>query len=183
MVTSDKDFELATRGTSEIVTEEELRGLLARGRPSVYCGYEPSGKIHFGHALTVRKLVDFQKLGARVTVLLADLHAYLNDKGTLEEIRKVAEYNRRCFIGLGLSPEHTKFVLGSEFQLKPEYMMDVLKMATGATILRASPCARANSAAHSRSPAGKNSSQSNARGTANPSRGKKLKLFSMQCFP
>jgi tyrosyl-tRNA synthetase len=137
MMGPDKDFELAARGTSEVVTEEELKGLLARGKPSVYCGYEPSGKIHFGHALTVRKLVDFQKLGARVTVLLADLHAFLNDKGTLEEIRRVAEYNRSCFIGLGLDPEHTKFVLGSEFQLKPEYTMDVLKMATGATILRA----------------------------------------------
>lgn len=102
-----------------------------------YCGYEPSGKIHFGHALTVQKLVDLQAAGARVIALLADLHAYLNDKGKLEEIRRVAEYNRHCFIALGLDPKRTEFLFGSDFQLKPEFMMDVLRMATDTTLLRA----------------------------------------------
>jgi tyrosyl-tRNA synthetase len=81
--------------------------------------------------------MDFQKLGARVIVLLADLHAYLNDKGTLEEIRRVAEYNKHCFIALGLNPKRTEFLLGSNFQLKPEFMMDVLRMATSTTLFRA----------------------------------------------
>ncbi|MEW6222146.1 MAG: tyrosine--tRNA ligase [Candidatus Hadarchaeota archaeon] len=131
------DFELAARGTNEVVTDEELRELLAHGRPSVYCGYEPSGKIHFGHLLTAMKLIDFQKIGCPVAVLLADLHAYLNHKGTLEEIKKVAEYNKHCFIALGLDSKHTHFILGSEFQLKPDFTLDVLRMATGATLLRA----------------------------------------------
>ncbi|MEW6592229.1 MAG: tyrosine--tRNA ligase [Candidatus Hadarchaeota archaeon] len=131
------DFELAAKGTSEVVTEEGLRELLGHGRPSVYCGYEPSGKVHFGHALTAMKLMDFQKIGCRVTVLLADLHAYLNHKGTLEEIKKIAEYNKHCFIALGLDPKHTHFILGSDFQLKPDFTVDVLKMATGTTLLRA----------------------------------------------
>ena len=132
-----KRFELAARGAAEIITEPELREALAKEKPVVYCGYEPSGKVHFGHALTVRKLIDFQELGARVIVLLADLHAYLNDKGTLEEIRATAEYNRHCFIALGLNPAKTEFLMGSEFQLKPEFMMDVLRMATDTTLLRA----------------------------------------------
>ena len=130
-------FELASRGATEIVTKAELRKLLKGKKLSVYCGYEPSGKIHFGHALTVWKLTDFQKLGARVVALLADLHAYLNDKGTLEEIRKVAEYNRHCFIALGLNPKRTEFVLGSDFQLEPEFSLDVMRMAVGTTLLRA----------------------------------------------
>lgn len=120
-----------------MVTETELRKLLDKEKITVYCGYEPSGKIHFGHALAVQKLMDFQKMGARVIVLLADLHAYLNDKGTLEEIRRVAEYNKHCFIALGLDPKRTEFLLGSDFQLKPKFMMDVLRMATGITLLRA----------------------------------------------
>ncbi len=73
----------------------------------------------------------------QVIVLLADLHAYLNDKGKLEEIRRVAEYNRHCFIALGLDPKRTEFLFGSDFQLKPEFMMDVLRMATDTTLLRA----------------------------------------------
>jgi len=133
----EERFDLIARGTTEIITEAELRELLKRERFTAYCGYEPSGKIHFGHALTVQKLVDLQAAGARVIVLLADLHAYLNDKGTLEEIRRVAEYNRHCFIALGLAPKRTEFLLGSDFQLKPEFSLDVLRMAVGTTLLRA----------------------------------------------
>ncbi len=87
--------------------------------------------------MTVQKLMDIQEAGARVIVLLADLHAYLNHKGTLEEIRRVAEYNKHCFIALGLDPGRAEFLLGSDFQLKPEFMTDVLKMATDTTLLRA----------------------------------------------
>jgi len=130
-------FDLIARGTTEIITEAELREFLKREKLTTYCGYEPSGKIHFGHALTVWKLIDFQELGAKVIVLLADLHAFLNHKGTLEEIRAVAEYNRHCFIALGLDPKRTEFMLGSDFQLKPEFMLDVLRMAVGTTLLRA----------------------------------------------
>lgn len=130
-------FDIIARGTTEIITEAELRELLKREKLTAYCGYEPSGKIHFGHALTVRKLMDFQKLGARVIVLLADLHAFLNHKGTLDEIRAIAEYNRHCFIALGLDPKRTEFMLGSSFQLKPEFSLDVLRMATDTTLLRA----------------------------------------------
>ncbi len=133
----EKRFDLIARGTTEIITGAELRELLKKEKLTAYCGYEPSGKIHFGHALTVQKLGDLQAAGARVIVLLADLHAYLNDKGTLEEIRRVAEYNRHCFIALGLDPKRTEFLLGSDFQLKPEFSLDVLRMAVDTTLLRA----------------------------------------------
>jgi tyrosyl-tRNA synthetase len=129
-------YERVRRGASEVVTEEELREVM-KGKPTVYCGYEPSGRIHCGHALTAFKLLDFQREGARVIVLLADLHAYLNHKGTLEEIRRITEYNRECFIGMGLDPGRTEYRLGSEFQLTREYMMDVLRMSTDTTLLRA----------------------------------------------
>ena len=119
------------------MTEGELRELLKGKGLTAYCGYEPSGKIHFGHALTVQKLIDFQKLGARTIVLLADLHAYLNDKGSLEEIRRTADYNRHCFIALGLDEKRTEFLLGSSFQLEPKFSMDVLRMAVDTTLLRA----------------------------------------------
>ena len=94
-------FDVITRGTEEIVTVDELVQLLGEEKFTAYCGYEPSGKIHFGHALTALKLIDLQRAGARVTVLLADLHAFLNHKGTLDEIRAIAEYNKHCFIEIG----------------------------------------------------------------------------------
>ena len=129
-------YELITRNAQEIVTTEDLNELLVSEKtPTAYAGYEPSGKIHLGHVLTVNKLIDLQNAGFEITVLLADLHAYLNEKGTLEEVRELAEYNKRCFIALGL--DKAKFVFGSDFQLNPEYTMNVLRVAQHTTLNRA----------------------------------------------
>lgn len=131
-------LELIKRNVQEIVTEGELEELINKKEvPRAYVGYEPSGKIHMGHVLTVNKLIDLQKAGFEVTVLLADVHAYLNRKGTLEEVRKTADYNRRCFIALGLDEEKTNFVYGSDYQLGAEYMLNVLKLSRAVTLNRA----------------------------------------------
>ncbi len=126
------------RNAEEVVTLDELKVLLeTKEHPRVYVGYEPSGKVHMGHMLTVNKLIDLQQAGFQVVVLLADLHAYLNEKGTLEEIREVADYNKECFIALGLDPSKTEFVYGTDYQLEPDYMVKVLKMARSTTLNRA----------------------------------------------
>ncbi len=137
MNVADK-LDLIGSNAVEIVTESELESLIKeKDSPRVYVGYEPSGKIHLGHMVSVNKLVDLQKAGFEIVVLLADLHAHLNDKGTLEEIGKTARFNRACFIGMGLDPEKTQFVLGSEVQLTREYFMNVQKLALVTTLLRA----------------------------------------------
>jgi len=129
---------LIKRNTEEIVTQEELERLLeTKESPTAYVGYEPSGKIHMGHVLTVNKLVDLQNAGFEVTVLLADVHAYLNEKVTMEEVREIADFNKECFIALGLEEGKTKFVYGSDYQLEPDYMLSVLKLARDTTLNRA----------------------------------------------
>ncbi len=131
-------LELVMRNTEEIVTVDELKALLdSKQRPRAYVGYETSGKVHLGHMLTANKLLDLQKVGFDVVVLLADLHAFLNEKGSLEEVRKIADYNRDCFMALGLDPERTEFVYGTDYQLKPEYMLKILQMARNTTLNRA----------------------------------------------
>jgi tyrosyl-tRNA synthetase len=129
---------LITRNAIEIVTEDELRELLETNeKPKAYVGYEPSGEIHLGHMMTVNKLMDLQQAGFEVIVLLADVHAYLNEKGDFDEIAKIAEYNKKAFIALGLDESKAKFVLGSDFQLSRDYVLDVLKMARITTVNRA----------------------------------------------
>ncbi len=129
---------LIKRNTEEIVTHEELEKLLESGpTPRAYVGYEPSGKIHMGHVLTVNKLIDLQQSGFEITVLLADVHAYLNEKGTMEEVRKIAEFNKECFIALGLDQKKTRYVYGSDFQLESDYLLNVLKMGRSITLNRA----------------------------------------------
>jgi tyrosyl-tRNA synthetase len=128
-------YERVTRNTVEVVTDDDLRALLARPTKRVYAGYEPSGEIHLGHLVTVNKLVDLQAAGFEVTVLLADLHAFLNRKGTMERVKELAEYNKRCFEGLGL--KNVTYVLGSDLQLSPDYQLLVLQLSQQITLNRA----------------------------------------------
>ncbi|MEM0088831.1 MAG: tyrosine--tRNA ligase [Archaeoglobaceae archaeon] len=134
----EEKIALISRNAEEIVTVEELKKLLeTKEKPRAYVGYEPSGEIHLGHLITVNKLKDLQKAGFEIVVLLADIHAYLNEKGTFEEIRELAERNMRTFIAFGLKKENTKFVLGSDYQLKKDYVLDVLRLARITTLNRA----------------------------------------------
>ena len=128
-------YERVTRNTVETVTEEDLRALLAKPEKRVYAGYEPSGEIHLGHLVTINKLVDLQQAGFEVTVLLADLHAFLNRKGTMEKVAELAEYNKRCFEGLGL--KNVRYVKGSDLQLNRDYELLVLQLSQQITLNRA----------------------------------------------
>jgi tyrosyl-tRNA synthetase len=128
-------YSLVTRNTVEVVTEDELKNLLAKPQKKVYAGYEPSGEIHLGHLVTINKLMDMKEAGFEVIVLLADLHAFLNRKGTMEQVRELADYNRRCFEGLGLSG--VRYVLGSDLQLNPDYELNVLTLSQAITLNRA----------------------------------------------
>jgi tyrosyl-tRNA synthetase len=128
-------YSLATRNTVEVITNEELIALLHRPVKRVYAGYEPSGEIHLGHLVTVNKLVDLKHAGFEVIVLLADLHAFLNRKGDMEQVRELAEYNRRCFEGLGL--KDVTFVLGSDLQLNADYELMMLRLSQQITLNRA----------------------------------------------
>jgi len=127
--------DLVIRNTVEIVTGDELNTLLLQPKKTVYAGYEPSGEIHLGHLVTINKLVDLQNAGFDVIVLLADLHAFLNRKGTMEKVGELAEYNRRCFEGLGL--KNVKYVLGSDLQLSRDYELLVLQLSQQITLSRA----------------------------------------------
>ncbi len=132
----ESKLELVTRGTLEIVTPEELQEKLKKEDKTAYIGFEPSGKIHLGHAITVRKMIDLQEAGFKIKILLADLHAYLNGKGSLEEIKEISEYNRRCFRALGLNDD-TEFILGSSFQMQEDYTYKVYELALSTTLARA----------------------------------------------
>ncbi|WP_380674391.1 tyrosine--tRNA ligase [Salinigranum sp. GCM10025319] len=131
-------YELITRNTSEVVTEEEVRALSddPEGRRA-YVGYEPSGVLHIGHMLTANKLIDLQEAGFEIVILLADVHAYLNDKGTFEEIRHTAERMKQQFVAYGLDESKTEFVLGSEYQLDEDYVLDLHALELETTVARA----------------------------------------------
>jgi tyrosyl-tRNA synthetase len=131
-------YDLITRNAAEVVTEEEVRSLAEDpDGKRAYVGYEPSGVLHIGHMLTANKLIELQEAGFEVVVLLADVHAYLNGKGTFEEIRETADRMREQFVAYGLDEENTEFVLGSEFQLDEEYTLDLHALELETNLSRA----------------------------------------------
>jgi tyrosyl-tRNA synthetase len=135
----DEQLEWLELNVEEIITRDELVALLrskSEHQPRAYVGIEPSGSVHIGHLPFLNTLRELQRLGVHIIVLLADLHAYLNEKGNFEQISETAEYNKRCFAASGLSDE-TEFVYGSEYQTEAEYMMNVLRLATITTEKRA----------------------------------------------
>jgi len=132
----ESKLEIINHGTLEIITPEEPTEKIKKDNKTAYIGFEPSGKIHLGHALTIKKMIDLQKAGFKIKILLADLHAYLNGKGSLDEIKEISEYNIRCFRALGLSDD-TEFILGSSFQTREDYTYKVYELALYTTLARA----------------------------------------------
>ncbi len=131
-------YERITRNAAEVVTEAEVRALAddSEGRRA-YVGYEPSGVLHVGHMLTANTLIDLQRAGFEVVVLLADVHAYLNGKGTFEEIETTAERMEAQFLAYGLDESRTEFVHGSEFQFDRDYVLELHALELETSLARA----------------------------------------------
>ena len=128
--------EIITRNLEEILTEEELIELLrSKKKIRTYVGYETSGFVHIGTASTALKQLDFYNAGWEVVVLLADLHTFLNSKGSKEWIESMIDYWREVFKALGL--KKAEYVTGSEFEYEPKYVLDLLRSTLLTTQTRA----------------------------------------------
>ena len=130
----NQKLELIKRNTQEIVTEEELLNLLKKKKqPSVYLGWATTGRPHIGYYVPVLKLADFLKAGFKVKLLLADLHGAL-DNTPWDVLEKRFEHYKNTiplmFKSIGVDIKNFEIVKGSDFQLKKEFFMDLLKLST-----------------------------------------------------
>ncbi len=129
---------IALRPTEEIVTEEELRQLLeTKEHPKAYDGFEPSGYAHIGSGLQrAIKAKDLADAGVDFMILLADWHAYLNNKlgGDMEKIHEAGEYFKKVWELLGA--KDIRIVWASELIERTEYWERFLKISTAVTIDR-----------------------------------------------
>lgn len=142
----EKKFDLITRNTEEILTEEDLKLFLETGVPlKHYIGFEISGKMHLGTGLmTMVKVKDFIDARVDASIFLADWHTWINNKlgGDRETIRKVAtEYFAEGFKAsmkcLGGDDKKLRFVLGSELYKENEkYWATVLEVSKHTTLAR-----------------------------------------------
>lgn len=131
-------FEIVKRNTLEILTDDELQALLQRGNVTAYYGTAPTGPVHIGYFATLGKVFDFQSVGIKTKILIADIHAALDDlKTKWEEIDLKAEYYQKCFELAFPWKNKPEFVRGSSFQYDIDYYKDILRGATMTTVKRA----------------------------------------------
>jgi tyrosyl-tRNA synthetase len=139
-------FELIKRNTQDIIKEDELTQLLEQKRhPKGYLGLATTGKIHIGYFIPLIKVGDFLKADFKFTILLADLHAYLDDQKTNFELldHRVKYYKElisAMISALGIDTKNLEFKKGSDFQLDKNYTLDMYKLAASNTFDR---CKRA----------------------------------------
>ncbi len=127
-----------TANAEEVVTIEELKVVLNKPKPRAYIGFEPSGVVHLGWKICTNKIKDFLSCGFDFTVLLADWHAYINDKlgGDLEKIKLCGKYMEDCFAAMGVDTSKVRFVYASEYVNDSKYWELVLKTAKATSVAR-----------------------------------------------
>lgn len=131
-----EQYNLITKGLQEVLNGAIIKNVLENEkRPlKIYWGTAPTGRPHCGYFVGMIKLAHFLKAGCEVTVLLADLHAFLdNMKAPLEVVNYRAKYYE-CVVkailkSINVPIEKLKFVIGSSYQLTAEYTMDIFKMS------------------------------------------------------
>ena len=136
----EKRFELIKSVGEEVLTDEELRGLLeTKDHPVAYDGFEPSGKLHIAQglmrAINTNKLL---KAGCKFKFWVADWFAWMNNKmgGDLEKIRKVGEYQIETWKACGMDTSNVDFVWANEVMGKPEYWKRVVEIGRNSTLNR-----------------------------------------------
>src|SRR3989344_4110931 len=81
---------------------------------AILTGLMPSGCFHFGHASVIQQVIYYQKLGAKIYLLSADIEAMLTREVSKEKARgtTIEEYLLN-YLALGLSPKNLKFYFQS----------------------------------------------------------------------
>ena len=129
-------YKILSKNTVEIVTPEELRNVLEKDKPRAYIGFEPSGMVHLGWKICTNKIKDFISCDFEFIVLLADWHAYINDKlgGDIEKIKLCGKYMEDCFAAMGVT--NTRFIYASDYVNDPYYWELVLKTSKSTSVAR-----------------------------------------------
>ena len=129
-------YDLITKNLQEVLNPQIIKNVLEveKRHLKLYWGTAPTGRPHCGYFVAMTKLADFLRAGCEVTVLLADLHAFLdNMKAPLEVVNYRAKYYE-CSIkailrSINVPIEKLKFVVGSSYQQGGDYTLDIFKLS------------------------------------------------------
>jgi tyrosyl-tRNA synthetase len=143
----DRIKQVLTKGVEKIYpSKDALEKVLKSGkRIRLYCGYDPTApSLHIGHAITLRKLAQFQKLGHQVIFLLGDFTGMIGDptdktsarqKLTREQVNKnLKNYKKQASKILKFSGKNpAKVMFNSKWNDKLGFM-ELVDLASNFTV-------------------------------------------------
>lgn len=85
----DAQLAVIKRGIADLISEEELRKKIARGKPlNIKVGFDPTAPdLHLGHTVILQKMRQFQQLGHNVVFLIGDFTGTIGDPSGKSETR------------------------------------------------------------------------------------------------
>jgi tyrosyl-tRNA synthetase len=143
--TVDQQLDLLSMGTVQIVSADDLKKKLMRGRPlKIKLGCDPTAPdLHLGHAVVLSKMKQFQELGHEVIFLIGDFTARIGDPAGKSKTRpplsdEEIAYNTTTYfaqVGKILDPEKTTIRFNSEW-LGALSIKDFVKLCAKSTLAR-----------------------------------------------
>ncbi len=124
---------IVRRGLEEIIREDELQEKLSKEKSTCYVGYEPTGRIHIGWLVWILKLRDLQKANINIKILEATIHAWINDKGSIERMEEYKRNVRKIIEKLGIQAE---YVDSYDIITDPQYVKLLIQAAKNTSLDR-----------------------------------------------
>jgi len=147
----ERQLSIIKQGVEEVISEDEMRSKLRHsletGKPlRVKQGFDPTAPdIHLGHAVGLRKLRDFQRLGHTVVIIIGDYTALIGDPSGRSRTRprlsrEEVEHNAQTyFVQFGKIVDASKAEVryNSEWFSKFSFLegMNLISLGTVARIL------------------------------------------------
>ncbi|KAG8959065.1 hypothetical protein FRC00_002008 [Tulasnella sp. 408] len=137
-LSQEQKYELITRRLQEVLGGDIIKQVLQERDAKGYWGTATTGKPHIGYFVPLTKIADFLHAGVEMSILLADLHAFLDNlKAPLELVKLRVEYYRyllvSVFTSLGVPTTQLKFVVGTSYQLSEAYNLDNYRLCASIT--------------------------------------------------
>ena len=134
--------ELICKHLQEVIGNDVLDKIIEKRPLKIYWGTAPTNKIHLGYFVPILKIADFINAGCEITILFANLHAYLDSmKSNLKQLEARTEYYKTMIIEmlllLKVDITKIKFINGMDFQLSQAYSFDVYRINSLITIAKA----------------------------------------------
>ncbi|CAG5134355.1 unnamed protein product [Candidula unifasciata] len=134
-LTPESKLSLMKRNLQEVLGEEKLVEILKSRDIKIYWGTATTGRPHVAYFVPMSKIADFLSAGCEVTILFADLHAYLdNMKAPWELLNLRVKYYeaviKSMLKSIGVDLGKLKFVKGTDYQLSTQYTLDVYRLSS-----------------------------------------------------